>query len=58
MTAEWDYEAIIRSVLHDDVQLLQLQKTIEREGKICGTTHRYLIAARKNDRSETCRRER
>ena len=28
-------------------RLLQLQKTIERDGKIVGTTHRYLIVARK-----------
>ena len=32
-------------------RLLRLQETIERDGKICGTTHRYLIVARKTDQS-------
>ena len=48
---EWEFPGFSVDRCFD--RLLQLQKTVERDGKICGTTHRYLIAARKNGRSET-----
>ena len=31
-----------------EAQVAEMQKTIERNGKITGTTHRYLIVARKD----------
>ena len=43
---EWEFPGFSVECCFD--RLLQLQKTIERDGKIVGTTHRYLIAARKN----------
>ena len=43
---EWEFPGFSVDRCFD--KLLQLQKTIERDGKICGTTHRYLIVARKN----------
>ena len=46
---EWEFPGFSVERCFD--RLLQLQKTIEREGKICATTHRYLIAARKDGRS-------
>lgn len=42
---EWEFPGFSVDRCFD--RLLQLQETIEREGKISGTTHRYLIAARK-----------
>lgn len=45
---EWEFPGFSVERCYD--RLLQLQKTIEREGKITGTTHRYLIVAKKNDR--------
>ena len=43
---EWEFPGFSVDRCFD--QLLQLQKAIERDGRICGTTHRYLIVARKN----------
>ena len=43
---EWEFPGFSVDRCFD--RLLQLQKTIERDGRIVGTTHRYLIAARKN----------
>ena len=43
---EWEFPGFSVDRCFD--RLLQLQKTIERERKICGTTHRYLIVARIN----------
>ena len=43
---EWEFPGFSVDRCFD--KLLQLQKTIERDGKIAGTTHRYLIVARKN----------
>ncbi|MBO4216707.1 MAG: hypothetical protein J5940_02050 [Clostridia bacterium] len=42
---EWEFTGF--SVDSCFERLLQLQKTVERDGKIAGTTHRYLIAAKK-----------
>ena len=42
---EWEFSGF--SVDSCFERLLQLQKAIERDGKIVGTTHRYLIVARK-----------
>ena len=42
---EWEFPGFSVDRCFD--RLLQLQKTIEREGKIAGTTHRYLIVAAK-----------
>ena len=42
---EWEFPGFSVDRCFD--RLLQLQETIEREGKISGTTHRYLIVARK-----------
>ena len=42
---EWEFPGFSVDRCFD--RLLQLQKTIERDGRIVGTTHRYLIAARK-----------
>ncbi|MBR4799409.1 MAG: class I SAM-dependent methyltransferase, partial [Clostridia bacterium] len=42
---EWEFPGF--SVEKCFGRLLQMQETIERGGKICGTAHRYLIAARK-----------
>ena len=42
---EWEFPGFSVDRCFD--RLLQLQKTIERDGRIAGTTHRYLIAARK-----------
>jgi Methylase involved in ubiquinone/menaquinone biosynthesis len=44
---EWEFPGFSVDNCFD--RLLQLQKTIEQDGKICGTTHGYLIVARKND---------
>ena len=43
---EWEFPGFSVDRCFD--RLLQLQKTIEQAGKISGTTHRYLIVARKN----------
>ena len=43
---EWEFPGF--SVDRCFERLLQMQKAIERDGKIVGTTHRYLIAARKD----------
>ena len=43
---EWEFPNFSVERCFD--KLLELQKTIERDGKITGTTHRYLIAAKKN----------
>ena len=43
---EWEFPGFSVDRCFD--RLLQMQKTIEQEGKITGTTHRYLIVARKN----------
>ena len=43
---EWEFPGFSVDRCFD--RLLQLQKIIERDGKISGTTHRYLIAAKKN----------
>ncbi|MBO4630294.1 MAG: hypothetical protein J5858_00085, partial [Lentisphaeria bacterium] len=42
---EWEFPGFSVDRCFD--RLLQLQETVERDGKICGTTHRYLIVARK-----------
>lgn len=42
---EWEFPGFSVDRCLD--RLLQLQETVEREGKIVGTTHRYLIVARK-----------
>ena len=42
---EWEFPGF--SVENCFERLVRMQETIEREGKIVGTTHRYLIAARK-----------
>lgn len=42
---EWEFPGFSVDRCFD--RLLQLQKTIERDGKIVGTTHRYLIVAEK-----------
>ena len=42
---EWEFPGF--SVDRCFGQLLRLQETLEREGRIAGTIHRYLIAARK-----------
>ena len=44
---EWEFPGF--SVDRCFERLLRLQKTIEQDGKIIGTTHRYLIVAKKND---------
>ena len=46
---EWEFPGFSVDCCFD--RLLQLQKTIERDGRIVGTTHRYLIAARKNSQT-------
>ena len=43
---EWEFPGFSVDRCFD--RLLQLQETIEREGKISGTTHRFLIVARKD----------
>ena len=42
---EWEFPGFSVDRCFD--RLLQLQKVVERDGSIAGTTHRYLIAARK-----------
>ena len=42
---EWEFPGFSVDRCFD--RLLQLQETVEREGKISATTHRYLIVARK-----------
>ena len=42
---EWEFPGFSVDRCFD--RLLQLQKTVEQGGRIAGTTHRYLIAARK-----------
>lgn len=42
---EWEFPGFSVERCFD--RLLQLQKTIEQDGKITGTTHRYLIVAKK-----------
>ena len=42
---EWEFPGFSVDRCFD--RLLQLQKVVERDGRIAGTTHRYLIAARK-----------
>ena len=46
---EWEFPGFSVDRCFD--RLLALQKTVERDGKIAGTTHRYLIVARKGDRA-------
>ena len=43
---EWEFPGFSVDGCFD--RLLELQKTIERDGMIKGTTHRYLIVARKD----------
>ena len=43
---EWEFPGFSVDGCFD--RLLQLQKAIERDGRISGTTHRYLIVAKKN----------
>ena len=43
---EWEFPGFSVDRCFD--RLLQLQEIIERDGKITGTTHRYLIVARKD----------
>ena len=45
---EWEFPGFSVESCFD--RLLKLQEKIERDGKICGTTHRYLIVARKRGR--------
>lgn len=47
---EWEFPGFSVDCCFE--RLLRLQETIEREGKISGTTHRYLIAARKPRRGD------
>ena len=47
---EWEFTGF--SVERCFPRLLDLQKTLERDGKIAGTVHRYLIAARKPEKSD------
>ena len=42
---EWEFTGFSVDRCFD--QLLQMQKIIERDGKVSGTTHRYLIVAKK-----------
>ena len=42
---EWEFPGFSVDRCFD--RLLQLQETVERDGKIVGTTHRYLILAKK-----------
>ena len=42
---EWEFPGFSVERCFD--RLMQLQKTVERDGKICGTTHLYLIVAGK-----------
>ena len=42
---EWEFPGFSVEKCFD--RLLQLQDTVEREGMISGTTHRFLIVARK-----------
>ena len=44
---EWEFPGFSVDRCFD--RLLQLQETIERDGKVTGTTHRFLIVARKPD---------
>ena len=44
---EWEFPGFSVDRCFD--RLLELQKTIEKQGKIAGTTHRYLVVARKNN---------
>ncbi len=48
---EWEFPGFSVDRCFD--RLLQLQKTIEQDGKITGTTHRYLIVARKDNRADS-----
>ena len=43
---EWEFPGFSVDGCFD--RLLEVQKTIERDGMIKGTTHRYLIVARKD----------
>ncbi len=43
---EWEFPGFSVDRCFD--RLLKVQETIERDGKVTGTTHRYLIVARKN----------
>ena len=49
---EWEFPGFSVDRCFD--RLLQLQKVIERDGRISGTVHRYLIAAGKNRRPDIC----
>lgn len=42
---EWEFPGFSVDRCFD--RLLKLQRRIEREGRITGTTHRYLLAANK-----------
>ena len=46
---EWEFPGFSVEKCFD--RLLQLQNTIERDGKIAGTTHRYLIVAKKGSQT-------
>ena len=48
---EWEFPGFSVDSCFD--RLLKLQETIERDGKITGTTHRYMIAAQKINRENT-----
>ena len=43
---EWEFPGFSVERCFD--RLLQLQKTIEQDGRIAGTTHRHLIVAKKD----------
>ena len=45
---EWEFPGFSVDRCFD--RLLQLQETVAREGRVTGTTHRYLIVARKGNR--------
>ena len=51
---EWEFPGF--SVDRCFERLLRLQETVEQEGRITGTTHRFLIVARKNSRTDSNRK--
>ena len=48
---EWEFPGFSVDRCFD--RLLQMQKTLERDGRISGTTHRYLIVAQKDSRPDS-----
>ena len=46
---EWEFPGFSVDRCFD--RLLKMQETIERDGKLSGTTHRYLLVAKKNDQN-------